>query len=88
MKESAPVNATSISELLTRLSVYPISTQLVRIDGQRWAFVPGAATALAEEIALPHRIRLDEHTGLILRGWGALTVVQQQEIGQLIAAAR
>ena len=73
-------------DLLLRLEQFPVIVQHVRVDGQRWAFVPVAATA--EEVALPHRIQLDEHTGLILRGWGALTVAQRQEIEQLIAAAR
>ncbi len=74
--------------LLQQLRDYPVTAQLVRIDGQRWAHVPGAKTTTAEEIALPHRLQLDEHTGLILRGWGALTAAQRAELEQLIAAAR
>jgi hypothetical protein len=77
----------SWNALLRRLETFPVTVQLVRIDGRRWAHVPGAATATAEEIALPNRIQLDEHTGLIVRGWGALTAAQRTEIEQLIAAA-
>ena len=80
------MNVISISDLLTRLSVYPISVQVVRIDGRRWAHVAGGDTVRAEEIALPHRVQLDEHTGLILRGWNGLNAVQQTEIADLIAA--
>ncbi|MCX7009185.1 MAG: hypothetical protein NTY53_18390 [Kiritimatiellaeota bacterium] len=68
-------------ELVRQLEKFPVTTQLVRIDGKRWAHVAGANTATAEEIALPQRIQLDAHTGLILRGWGAL-------IEALITAAR
>jgi hypothetical protein len=74
--------------LVQRLEAYPVRVQLARIDGQRWAHVPGANTAVAEELVIPHRIQLDDHTGLILRGWDALTVAQQTELEQLIATAR
>ena len=58
------MNATSISELLARIGIYPVTAQLARIDGKRWAYVPGARSATAAEITIPHRIQLDEHTGL------------------------
>lgn len=73
--------------LAKQLAAYPVRVQFARIDGQRWAHLPGATTATAEEVALPHRLQLDAHTGLILRGWGALTAAQQTEIEQFIAAA-
>ena len=73
MNGFVPVNATSISELLARISVYPVTEQLARINGKRWAYIAGVSTATAEEIALPHCIQLDEHTGMIVRGWSMLT---------------
>ena len=82
------MTATSISELLGKISVYPVTVQLARIDGKRWAHIAGASTTSAEEISLPHRLQLDEHTGLILRGWSALTAAQRAEIEALVGAAR
>ena len=73
--------------LLCRLEQYPVTAQLVRIDGQRWAHIAGASTATADQIALPYRIQLDAHTGLILRGWAGLNAAQQAELGALLAAA-
>ena len=73
-------------DLLRHLESYPITVQRVRIDGRRWAHVLGASTTSAEEIALPHRIQLDEHSGLIVRGWDGLNAAQQAEIMMLIAA--
>jgi len=81
------VNATSISELLARIGIYPVTAQLARIDGKRWAYVPSARSATAAEITIPHHIQLDEHTGLILRRWTMLTTAQQNEIERRIAAA-
>ena len=74
--------------MVRRLEKFPVTVQVVRIDGKRWAHIPGAGTATAETIVLPHRIQLDEHTGLILRGWSALSAAQQKEIEQFIATAR
>lgn len=88
MSGFVPVSATSISELRARLGAYPVSVQLARIDGKRWAHVAGATSAMAEELTIPHRIQLDDHTGLILRGWDTLTAVQRAEIEALITAAR
>jgi hypothetical protein len=82
------VSAISISELLAQLGAYPVSVQLARIDGKRWAHIAGASTAMAEEITIPHRIQIDEHTGLILRGWDALPSSQWAEIEALVAAVR
>jgi len=74
--------------LVWRLEAYPVRVQLARIDGKRWAHIVGENTATAEEIAIPHRIQLDDHTGLILRGWDALTFAQRAEIEALVVAAR
>ena len=74
--------------MVRHLEKFPVTVQIARIDGKRWAYVSGANTATAAEVTRPHRLQLDEHTGLILRGRGALTAAQQKEIEQFIAAAR
>lgn len=74
--------------LLRQLEKFPVTVQLARIDGKRWAHIAGASTNSAEEISLPHRLQLDAHTGLILRGWGALTAGQRGEIELLLASKK